>query len=113
MASADEVILWKAPQPGRDSAREVIEGFDPQKYPGNGPYFTTVREIAEDYEKHYQAGLQVIRIPRAVFRDLIRNGILVLDPLYPDDNESYHVPPGGLPLFNEAMQQGTPNEFQS
>jgi hypothetical protein len=111
MSSVDEVILWKAPQPNRDPARELADGFDPQIYPGNGPYFTTVRAIAEDYQTHYHAGLQVIRLPRRVFQALIDQGIVVPDPLYAE-NESFHVPPAGLLSFNTAMQQGSQNEFQ-
>src|SRR5947209_3343680 len=111
MAAADEVVLWKAPQPGRDPGKELIEGFEPRDYPGNGPYFTTVRAIAEGYLRHYGAGLQVIYLPRELFAELLRQGIIVADPLYPD-GESYHVPPAGLAVFNAALAQGPPNEYQ-
>jgi hypothetical protein len=112
MASLDKVALWKAPQPGRDAAREICDGFDPKDYPGNGPYFTTVRTIAEEYLKVYQAGMQLVHLPRLSFDELTRKGVIVPDPFYPD-GESYHVPPAGLVLFNAAMQQGDPNQFQS
>jgi hypothetical protein len=112
MAAADEVVLWKAPQPGRDAAREIIEGFDTQSYPGNGPYFTTVRAIAEDYLQYYKAGIQVFYLPRAMFEDLLYDGVIVPDPLY-SDGECYHVPTDGLPRFNQAIQHGTPNEWRA
>lgn len=112
MGAVDEVTLWKAPQPGRDGAREISDGFDPKEYPGNGPYFTTVQAVAEDYLRAYQAGMQVIHLPRSVFKELIRQGILLPDPYYPDD-EGYHVPAAGLAVFNAAIRQGTPNEYHS
>jgi|SRR5947209_6838207 len=110
MAAADEVVLWKAPQPGRDAVRELINGFDPQEYPGNGPYFATVRAIAHEYLRFYKAGLQVIYLPRTLFDDLIRQSIILPDRYY-TDGESYHVPAAGLVVFNMAIEQGSPNEY--
>lgn len=95
MAAADEIVLWKAPP-----------------YPGNGPYFTTIRAIADDYLKHYQAGIQAIYMPRTLFADLVQQEIIVADPLYAE-GESYHVPPAGLAVFNLAIRQGTPNEYHA
>jgi hypothetical protein len=110
MPSQDDVILWKAPQPGRDGAREIAKGFDPQMYPGNGPYFTTDDMLAERYQRHYLAGLQEIHMPRPVFEDLMSRGVIVEDPMYPP-GIGYHVPPSSLPEFNLAIQQGNPNVF--
>lgn len=111
-ASSGEVDLWKAPEPGRNGARELVDGFDPQVYPGNGPYFTTDQNLAEAYQRHYQAGLEEIHMPRETFDDLLGRGIILEDPLYPA-GVSYHVPPSGLSEFNRAMQQGGPNVFHA
>ena len=101
----NEVILWKAPQPGRPAEREIIDGFDPQLYPGNGPYFATVKAIAVGFSNIYGNGLQEIHFSRAVFDDLVARGVIVADTFY-DPNESYHVPAARLTEFNEAMKQG-------
>jgi len=110
MANYDEVVLWKAAQPGRDAAGELAKGFDPQLYPGKGPYFSPDRSLAESFQKHYQAGLQEIHLPQPVFEDLLSRGIILEDPFYPQ-GKSYHVPPSGLAEFNRAMRQGSPNVF--
>jgi hypothetical protein len=106
----DELILWKAPQRGRAAEREVVDGYDPAVYPGNGPYFTTKRTVAEDFQDSYANGMQQIHIPGDVFRELIDHGIIVPDPMY-DQGVSYHVPSVGLAVFNAAMQRGTPNVY--
>src|SRR5436309_15958991 len=105
MATQGTVVLWKAPQSGLDGARELVGRFDPQLYPGNGPYFTTDKSLAESYERHYRAGLQEINLTRADFEDLLSRGIVLQDPMYPA-GISYHVPPGGLAEFNAAIQRG-------
>lgn len=110
MPSPDEVVLWKAPQPGRDPAREIAGGFEPRMYPGNGPYFTRDKTLAVVYQRHYLAGLQEIHLPRVLFEDLLTRGMVVEDPMYPP-GISYHVPPLGLSEFNAAINQGSPNVF--
>ena len=101
----NEVILWKAPQPSRRAEQEIVDGFDPQLYSGNGPYFTTVKAIAEGFASIYGNGLQEIHFSRAVFDDLVARGVIVADTFY-DPNESYYVPAARLTEFNEAMKQG-------
>ena len=101
----NEVILWKAPQLGRRAEQEIVDGFDPQQYPGNGPYFTTVKAIAEGFASIYGNGLQEIHFSRMVFDNLVARGVIVADTFY-DPNESYCVPAARLTEFNEAMKQG-------
>lgn len=103
-------MLWKAPQPRRDAARELIDGFDSAAYPGNGPYFSVVREIAVEFQDSYQAGLQEIHVPRLLFESLGQKGIIQTDPFY-TKGESWHVPPDGLDEFNNAIKQGTQNLY--
>jgi hypothetical protein len=110
MMHAGIIILWKAPQRGRDAAREVVEGFDPQEYPGNGPYFATVQEVAEQYQLHYRSGLQAFYLSTADFEELRRKGMIVADPFFPE-GISYHVPADGLSEFNMALKSGPANEF--
>jgi hypothetical protein len=93
-----------------EGAREIAKGFDPQMYPGNGPYFTTDDMLAERYQRHYLAGLQEIHMPHPVFEDLMSRGVIVEDPMYPP-GIGYHVPPSSLSEFNLAIQQGNPNVF--
>ncbi len=107
--AVDEVTLWKAPQPGRDGAREVVAGFDPQAYPGKGPYFALDEQLAREYQSNYQNGLQELYLPQSLFDDLVRQGVIVADPFYP--GRSCHVPSGDLPRFNEAIKHGTPNVY--
>ncbi len=111
MESVDEVILWKAPQPGRLATQEIVDGFDPQDYPGDGPYFTTDRSIAETFKKNYGNGIQEIHVPKVEFEGLVNKGIILKDSLY-DPGISFHVPPLGLGEFNEAIKKGTPNVFE-
>jgi hypothetical protein len=101
----DEVILWKAPQPGRPAEQEIIDGFDPQLYPGNGPYFATIKAIAVGFANIYGNGLQEIHFPKTVFDDLVGRGVILADTFY-DPDESYYVPAARLTEFNEAMKQG-------
>jgi len=101
----DDVILWKAPQPGRLAEKEMTDGFDPQLYPENGPYFATVKAIAEGFANIYGNGLQEIHLAKTVFDDLVASGVIVADAFY-DINESYYVPAVRLVEFNESMKQG-------
>ena len=101
----DEVILWKAPQPRRLAEKEMTEGFDPQSYPGNGPYFATVKEIAEGFANIYGNGLQEIHLAKTVFDGLVMSDVIVADAFY-DVDESYYVPAVKLVEFNEAIKKG-------
>jgi hypothetical protein len=108
----EEVTLWKAPQAGRPAAQEMIDGFDRLRYPGDGPYFASDKALAEVFEGIYQNGMQEIRIPKDRFEELIRLGVLQPDSYYPSGS-SYHVPPDGLALFNDAIRMGSPNLYHS
>lgn len=110
MANHDEVILWKAVQPGRDAVAELAKGFDPQLYPGKGPHFSADRALAESFREHYRAGLQEIHLPLTLFEELFARGVILEDPFYPQ-GKSYYVPAMGLTEFNQAMCQGSPNVF--
>jgi hypothetical protein len=111
MSPEEEIILWKAPQAGRPAEEEVTEGFDPKRYPGNGPYFAVKEELAKEFRKLYRNGLQEIRVSRALFLELVQRGIVSEDPQYPDPI-SYHVPAKGLHEFNAAIKAGTRNAYK-
>ncbi len=107
------VTLWKAPAPGRlGLADEVVNGFAPSRYPGNGPYFATDKTIALEFRSSYNNGLQEINIPRSVFDQLVQKGVIKVDGLY-QRGRSWRVPPRGLGEFNEAIKLGPPNAFHS
>jgi hypothetical protein len=101
----------RPPQNGRIASQEVVDGFDPEQYPGEGPYFATVRKIAEGYQETYGNGMQKIFLPRVLFEELLRQGIIRPDMCY-EAGQCYHVPASGLRLFNEAMKLGTPNVYE-
>ena len=107
------VNLWKAPQRGNPNpADEMINGFDPAKYPGDGPYFGVGDEghsIAAGFQNSYQNGMQQISMPQSAYDDLLNSGTIKPDPHYPSG--SIHVPPSGLPSFNQGIQQGPPNVY--
>lgn len=105
-----EITLWKAPQPGRAGAQEVIDGYDHLRYPGDGPYFARDKVIADRLQSNYGNGLQEINIPETLFQDLLDQGIVQPDAYYGQER-SYHVPPAGLPVFNEAIKKGSPNVY--
>jgi hypothetical protein len=107
---SEEIVLYKAPQSGRVAPQEVVDGFDPELYPGNGPYFTIDRKIAEGFQETYCNGMQEIYLPKTLFEEFIGRGIIRLD-LYYRAGQSYHVPASGLRLFNEAIKLGTPNVY--
>lgn len=109
MDLVDEVILWKAPQRGRDATREMIVGFDADLYPGDGPYFALDKEVAMEFKKIYRNGLQEIHVPRALFEKLVQENIIIWDVFYA--GRACYVPPNGLVEFNSAMQQGTPSRY--
>jgi hypothetical protein len=109
MDPPEEVTLWKAPQAGRNPAAEVMTGFDPVEYPGDGPYFALDRELAEEWQRIYGNGLQVFHIPRALYDDLLRQGVIRPDAYYP--GRSCHVLPSGLSAFNNSIAQGSPNVY--
>ena len=109
--SSDVVTLWKAPGKGRTgAASEVTNGFDPAKYPGDGPYFATDKSIAESFQRSYGNGLQEINIPRSKFDELVNKGVIKVDGYY-DAGKSWHVPADRLAEFNEAIGQGPANQF--
>jgi hypothetical protein len=110
VTESDEVILWKAPQTGRPAAQEVVMGYAPETYPGNGPYFAAYEEIAEEFRRAYENGMQKIHLPRGLFVELLAQGVIKADALY-SEGQAYHVPAAGLGLFNEAIKQGTPNQY--
>jgi hypothetical protein len=109
VSAPDEVTLWKAPQQGRDAIAEVTRGFEPAVYPGDGPFFALELQLAEQWRAVYRNGLQEIHVPRPLFEDLLRQGVIQPDTYYP--GRSCHVPPPGLVLFNQAILQGTPNAY--
>jgi len=103
------VTLWKAPARGRTGvADEVVNGYDPKRYPDNGPYFSTTRSVAEEYQYHYQNGLQEINIPKNEYDDLLNREMINVDGYEVD---SVHVPPENLDEFNKAIQKGPPNVY--
>src|SRR5947208_1261639 len=109
MPAPDEITLWKAPQPGRDGAREVLVGYDPADYPGNGPYFALEQDLAEDWQAFYQNGLQEIHLARSVFDSLVNQGLIQSDAY--SQGRACHVLPAGLPAFNAAVRQATPSVY--
>ena len=110
-ATGDEVTLWRAPSLAcRDPAREVLHGYEPSDYPGNGPYFTAVKDIAKGFAACYGRGMQELHMPRDLFETLIQRGDVQPDGWY-GPGESWHVPPGGLAEFNAAIAQGTANKY--
>src|SRR5438874_1163763 len=104
MPDDDEVVLRKAPQPGQDGARELVDGFDAQTYPGLGPFFASVEDAADQVQKAYQNGMQEIRLPADQFQDLVHRGIVCPDPLSPAGT-AWHVPADGLPELNAIVQK--------
>lgn len=122
----DETILWKGPGkeagPGvwgggfvvpRNPAQEVVDGFDPALYPGRGPFFGVGepgRVEAQSWADYFENGLQEIHIPTSDYDLLVRQGVIRPDPFLPH-GVSIHVPPSGLPAFNDAIKKGTPNVY--
>ena len=105
----DFVSLFKAPQGGRTGvAQEVVEGFSPGRYPGNGPYFSTDPAIVAEYMFHYRNGMQEIRIPRHLYDEMLGDGVIVRDTF---EVNSVYVPARGLDRFNETLRQGPPNVY--
>ena len=106
----DCVKLFKAPQRGRTGVEdEVIEGFSKERYPGDGPYFTTDEATAvNDYQYHYENGLQEIRIPRSEYDRLVKEGKIVIDGL---EKGAVNVPAKYLDEFNEVLKQGPENIY--
>src|SRR5438093_441422 len=99
---SDVVILWRAPSVfSRYPEREVVDGFSPSDYPGNGPYFATDLRIALDWAYHYRRGLQQIHLDRTLFDRLVNEGILAPDGYY-GQGQSWHVPNEKLDRFNLA-----------
>ena len=105
----DEITVWKAPQKGRDAAREIVRGFDPNLYPGDGPYLALEQTLAKKWQEIYENGLQEFHLARPIFEELARKGWIRDDFYFP--GRSCHVLPEGLTAFNEALQQGTPNTY--
>lgn len=108
----EEIILWRAPSPNcPDPAREISIGYDSAHYPGKGVFFATRKPIADDFRRCYQNGLQSIYMPRWLFCELVEEGIIQPDGYYAE-GQSWHVPPASLAIFNQAIGQGTPNEYE-
>src|SRR5437870_2819735 len=99
---ADVVVLWKAPQPGRDAASELRIGFALENYPGQGPYFTTELLVALAFEAVYKNGLQEIRVPASLLAEWLEQGVLQEDAYYPP-RRSFHVPADKLAEFNRQV----------
>ncbi|MCK6525753.1 hypothetical protein L6R49_30490 [Myxococcota bacterium] len=105
----DVVTLWKAPRPGRAGlVDEVTSGFDPARCPGEGPFFTTSKKVAKEYQFKYGNGLQEIYIPKARYEEFRSSGV-VRDDWFEVD--SVHVPADGLESFNTALRSGLPNAY--
>ena len=105
------VTLWKAPAARRTGAAdEVIEGFDPKRYPGEGPFFATERSVAEKYMRQYDNGLQEIHILKSDYDKMVRDGIIQTDTL---ERASVHIPEEGLGVFNEALKRGPENVYHT
>ena len=105
----DIVSLWKAPQRGRTGVQdELIEGFSRDRYPGDGPFFSTKRSVAEKYKYHYENGLQEVRMRRSEYDGLVREGVIKPDAL---EDASVHVPEEVLDRFNEVLKQPPGNVF--
>ena len=79
---------------------------------GEGPYFATVRKIAEGFQEIYRNGMQKIYLPTVLFEELRRQEIIRSD-MYYEAGQSYYAPASGLRLFNEAMRLGTPNAYEA
>ncbi len=111
MPPGNEVTIWRAPSPHcRHPAREIIDGFDPADYPGNGLYLATDQLLAESFQPCHGNGLQEMFMPRDLFDDLIDRGIIQPDGYYAP-GRSWHVLPADLAAFNAAIRQGTPNRY--
>lgn len=101
--------LWKAPQRGRtDAAEEVVQGFDPEKYPGKGPFFSTDKATAQGYQQKYENGLQEINIDQDDYDRLYNEGVIQDDWW---ENGSVHVPAEGLDKFNDIIKKDPPNAY--
>ena len=106
-----DTTLYKAPLRGRSTAAdEVVNGYSPANYPGNGPHFSSTRTLAEEFQFRYQNGLQEINIPSNRFDELVAEGIIQPDPEY-SLGYSWFVPAENLPAFNQAIQTGGPNVY--
>jgi len=103
--------LWKAPQRGRAGAQqEMIDGYSAKNYPGDGPFFSTDRSVAEGYQRHYENGLQEVKILQKKYDQMANDGTIQTDSL---EKASVHVPESGLGRFNDALQQGPSNTYHS
>ncbi|MCM8541265.1 MAG: hypothetical protein NE328_13405 [Lentisphaeraceae bacterium] len=107
-ANDETVTLFKAPQKGRDGAKEVVEGYDPKTYPGEGPFFSTEKGVSEKYQYHYQNGLQEINIPKKEYDNLVEKKVIQKDTL---EKNSVNVPEKDLEKFNEAIKKGPENKY--
>lgn len=111
MANGNDVVLWRAPSPEcADPAREIGEGFEPERYPGDGPYFATYKQVAEEFQRCYGNGMQEIHLPQMLFDTMIEQGFLKPDGYYPP-GQSWHVTADDLPAFNAAIKHGEPNRY--
>ncbi len=100
----DTVTLWKAPRPSNsNAAAEVVDGYSPNDYPGDGAFFSLDRSVAQKYQFHYQNGLQSIQMPRKVFEQMIKVGVIQND-FY--ERDSVNIPASGLKQFNSQITSG-------
>ena len=107
----DVVPLYKAPQsrrPLRQVLDEIAEGFDPARYPGKGPFFTTDPQVAATYARAYGNGVQTFRLLRVDFERLVGKRVIRTDFF---ERSSYHVLPDVLRHFNMALRRGPPNSY--
>ncbi len=110
-ADYDVVDVWKAPQRTRtDALDEVVNGFDPGRYAGDGPYFALDPAVARVWQQNYQNGMQHIRITRSDYDSLVSREIIQPDGYYAP-GRSIHILEGGLADFNEAIRRGPANSY--
>jgi hypothetical protein len=108
MENLDVVALWRAPSAGCvEPAREVVEGFDTIRCPGNGVYFATYLPLALEFQRCYGNGLQEIKLNKELFKKLVDDGVMQPDYYYPE-GQSWHVPSDRIPELNETIR-GKPN----
>ena len=65
------------------------------------------QKLANEYRYHYQNGLQEFKIPKKKFDELVDQGVIKVDDLLRQEGKvAWHIPPGRLNEFNEALLPG-------